>query len=281
MEDCITAISGTKRLAGSPVRTSPVKRSAFVGITPQKEFPFINTPPNRPFRVSIEGNIGAGKSTLLEYFSKSPGIETYPEPVQLWRNLKGHNLLKLLYSDMKQWQNTFQSYVQLSRLKVQTSPPKYKTTHVQMFERSIQNNRYCFLEVAYQNGMHSAEYAVLDKWYRWFRENADISLDLIVYLRSSPETVFKRTMERGRPEETGITLEYLKQLHQNHERWLMSNDERFNTIPVLVLDADKTLEEIYEQYREHEDHILGKRPNGTQSVSLSDIEKVKRVLDLD
>lgn len=176
---------------------------------------------------------------------------------------------------MKQWQNTFQSYVQLSRLKVQTSPPKYKTTHVQMFERSIQNNRYCFLEVAYQNGMHSAEYAVLDKWYRWFRENADISLDLIgiylyifvdfafdgfiftVYLRSSPETVFKRTMERGRPEETGITLEYLKQLHQNHERWLMSNDERFNTIPVLVLDADKTLEEIYEQYREHEDHILG------------------------
>lgn len=78
MEDCITAISGTKRLAGSPVRTSPVKRSAFVGITPQKEFPFINTPPNRPFRVSIEGNIGAGKSTLLEYFLKSPGIETYP-----------------------------------------------------------------------------------------------------------------------------------------------------------------------------------------------------------
>ncbi|KAK9727470.1 Deoxynucleoside kinase [Popillia japonica] len=179
MEDCITAISRNKRPAESPVRSSPIKRSTFVGITPLKEYPFINTPVDRPFRVSIEGNIGAGKSTLLKHFANFPGIETYPEPVDLWRNLKGHNLLQLLYSDMKRWQNTFQSYVQLSRLKVQTSPPKSKATRVQMFERSIQNNRYCFLEVAHQNGMHNAEYAVLDKWYRCMRENADISLDLI------------------------------------------------------------------------------------------------------
>lgn len=80
---------------------------------------------------------------------------------------------------MKQWQNTFQSYVQLSRLKVQTTPPKYKTTNVQMYERSIQNNRFCFLEMAHENGLHNAEYSVLDKWYRWIRENADISLDLV------------------------------------------------------------------------------------------------------
>ncbi|KAI4456553.1 deoxynucleoside kinase [Holotrichia oblita] len=257
MEDCITAISGNKRAAGSPVCSSPIKRSTFVGITPLKEYPFINTPVDRPFRVSIEGNIGAGKSTLLKHFANFPGIETYPEPVDLWRNLKGHNLLQLLYSDMKQWQNTFQAYVQLSRLKVQTTPPKSKATRVQMFERSIQNNRFCFLEVAHQNGMHNAEYAVLDKWYRCLRETADISLDLIVYLRSTPETVYKRTMERGRPEETGITFEYLKQLHENHERWLMSNDDRFNTIPVLVLDADNTLDDIHKQYREYEDQILG------------------------
>lgn len=280
MEDCITAISGLKRPATSPTRSSPIKRSTFVGLTPQKEYPFINTPTDRPFKVSIEGNIGSGKSTLIRYFSKFPGIETYPEPVDLWRNLKGHNLLQLLYSDMKQWQNTFQAYVQLTRLNVQTTAPKYKTTRVQMFERSIQNNRFCFLEVAHQNGMHTAEYAVLDKWYRWLRENADISLDLIVYLRSSPETVYKRTMERGRIEETGISLEYLRQLHENHERWLMLNNDRFNTIPVLVLDADKTLEEIHEQYRMYEDQILGKGSSESKTTVLNEIAKAKRVLDL-
>ena len=101
------------------------------------------------------------------------------EPIEWWRNLNGHNLLQLLYSDMLQWQNTFQSYVQLTRLKVQTTPPKSSSTTVQMFERSVQNNRFCFLEVAHENGLHDAEYAVLDKWYRWMRETSDISLDLI------------------------------------------------------------------------------------------------------
>lgn len=78
MEGCITTINGTKRPAASPGKTSPIKKTNFVGITPQKEFPYINTPTDRPFRISIEGNIGAGKSTLIKYFSQFPGIETYP-----------------------------------------------------------------------------------------------------------------------------------------------------------------------------------------------------------
>lgn len=32
---------------------------------------------------------------------------------------------------------------------------------------------------------------------------------------------------------------------------------RFNTIPVLVLDADKTLEDIIELYKKNENKILG------------------------
>lgn len=48
------------------------------------------------------------------------------------------------------------------------------------FCRSIQNNRFCFMEQAFENGyLHAADYAVLDQWYRWTRANVDISLDLI------------------------------------------------------------------------------------------------------
>lgn len=50
----------------------------FVGITPTKELTNIKTPTDRPFRVSIEGNIGAGKSTLIKYFKDQQGIEVYP-----------------------------------------------------------------------------------------------------------------------------------------------------------------------------------------------------------
>ncbi|KAJ8936372.1 hypothetical protein NQ314_012391, partial [Rhamnusium bicolor] len=201
MEGIITAISAQKRPAASP-STSPNKKTNFVGISPLRELTNVKTPSDRPFRVSIEGNIGAGKSTLIKYFANMQGIETYG-----------------------------------------TTKPKSSTT-VQMFERSIQNNRFCFLEQAYRSGyLHGADYAVMDQWYRWIRANVDISLDLIV-------------RARARPEENGLSLQYLTELHESHERWLMTDDERFNTIPVLVLDANKTLEEIVMEYKKNESKIL-------------------------
>ncbi|XP_060522398.1 deoxynucleoside kinase-like isoform X2 [Cylas formicarius] len=276
MEGVITTISGLKRPAASP-RGSPSKRTNFVGISPMKELTNVKTPTDRPFRVSIEGNIGAGKSTLIKYFQEMDGIETYAEPLNWWRNVDGHNLLELMYSDIHEWLRVFQSYVQFTRLSVQTTKPQSSATRVQMFERSIQNNRFCFMEQAYSNGyLHGADYSVLDQWYRWIRANVDISLDLIVYLRSTPEVVYQRVKARGRPEEDGLSLEYLKQLHDSHEQWLMTDDERFNTIPVLVLDADRTLEEIVVEYKKNEHKILGYDKKGLKKIEQEEKDKVRR-----
>lgn len=89
-----------------------------------------------------------------------------------------------MYSDIPKWLNIFQSYVQLTRLELQTSKPSSNNIRVQMFERSIQNNRYCFLEHAYRNGtLHEADYSVLDHWFRWIRSSVDIDLDLIGTVR--------------------------------------------------------------------------------------------------
>ena len=46
----------------------------------------------RPFTVVVEGNIGSGKTTFLNHFERLPGIMSLSEPVNLWRNIKGHNL---------------------------------------------------------------------------------------------------------------------------------------------------------------------------------------------
>ena len=43
----------------------------------------------RPFIVSIEGNIGSGKSTMLKYFEKFEDVELVPEPVAEWCNVGG------------------------------------------------------------------------------------------------------------------------------------------------------------------------------------------------
>lgn len=47
----------------------------------------------RPFTVCIEGNIGSGKTTFLSYFKKFDNVTVLEEPVELWRDVSGTNLL--------------------------------------------------------------------------------------------------------------------------------------------------------------------------------------------
>ncbi|ROT77900.1 hypothetical protein C7M84_003397 [Penaeus vannamei] len=207
---------------------------------------------SRPFTVSIEGNIGSGKSTFLQYFSALPGVATYQEPLNLWTNLHGHNLLGKLYEDPKRWSFLFQSYVQLTRLNIHL---QQCDSPVKLIERSLQNNS------GHNSGeLQGAEYSVLCEYYDLLESTLDIGIDLIVYLRSTPETVHNRMIERGRSEEAGVPLEYLKQVHNYYENWLLEHKPRAPPAPVLVIDADKDLEKVKEEYRQKKAVIMGEEP---------------------
>ncbi|XP_072931647.1 deoxynucleoside kinase-like [Epargyreus clarus] len=209
----------------------------------------------RPFKVSIEGNIGSGKSTCIKYFEKYSNVEKHPEPIQEWRNVSGHNLLGLMYTDMNQWSFAFQHYVHLSRLKIQTSPPSNPDITVKMFERSVQNSRHCFVENAKkQNFLLDPEYQVLLSWFDYTEKNLDINLDLIVYLKTTPQTVWERMMKRGRVEESEVPLEYLQQVHDSYESWLSLPDVGCE---VLTIDADKGLDSVMEDLERYSYKILG------------------------
>ena len=39
-------------------------------------------------------------------------VDVLTEPVSKWQDVKGHNLLQLMYDDPSRWSLTFQSYVQ-------------------------------------------------------------------------------------------------------------------------------------------------------------------------
>ena len=115
---------------------------------------------------------------------------------------------------------------------------------VKMIERSLFSARRCFVENLFRSGkMPSSEYSVLLEWYRCVGRNfldldnidkcshaqqfartmdsfphsflrsatdLDKSVDLIVYLRTTPETAWQRVKARARSEEKVIPIEYLR-----------------------------------------------------------------------
>jgi deoxyadenosine/deoxycytidine kinase len=56
--------------------------------------------------------------------------------------------------------------------------------------------------------------------------------DVILYLRTPAQTCLERISERGRSEETGISLEYLEQLEKLHDEWLLNHPQ------AVVLDGE-------------------------------------------
>ncbi|XP_044290007.1 thymidine kinase 2, mitochondrial isoform X2 [Varanus komodoensis] len=169
--------------------------------------------------ICIEGNIASGKTTCLDYFATNTNIEVLTEPVSKWRNVKGHNPLGLMYQDATRWGITLQTYVQLTMLDHHT---RTQISPIRMMERSIYSAKYIFVENLYQSGkMPEVDYVVLTEWFEWILKNINVSVDLIVYLQTSPETCYKRLKRRCREEEKVIPLEYLEAIHQLYEDWLI------------------------------------------------------------
>ncbi|XP_022094557.1 deoxynucleoside kinase-like [Acanthaster planci] len=203
--------------------------------------------------IVVEGNIGSGKSTLLNYFSQKEGIEVLPEPVHKWRNNRGQNILDLFYKDPARWSFAFESYAQFTRLEVHEAKTNCR---VKLMERSIYSGKYCFTENLFKSKfLQRPEYNVLCEWFDWLKTTKDLHIDHIVYLRSTPELCDRRIRERSRKEESEIPMDYLRDLHETHEDWLIRKTKFELPAPVIVLDATKPLEEMVNQFKYLEDKL--------------------------
>lgn len=219
--------------------------------------------------ICVEGNIGCGKTTFLDYFRKrfqaagEPDVEVLAEPVEKWRNVDGENLFHYLYKDPARYSLAFQTYVQLTMIKLHMTRPR-------LMERSIYSARYCFVENLYKlNYLSKLEYVILDKWFKHLVLNGGydtnskqneleyqllsnptgVDIDMIIYLRCKPQKVLDRIRTRSRAEEKDISFDYIMSLHELHEDWLMSGKYPVPA-PVLVLDTNcqqASLEKLYEK----------------------------------
>ncbi len=193
----------------------------------------------------LEGNIGAGKSTLLRILGDHLPIDVVFEPVDKWQ--KVGNLLDLFYKDTPRWAYTFQSYAFVSRVQtILEHQQSHAPGTIQVLERSVYCDRFCFAKNCYEAGLMSAlEWQIYQEWFSWLVENYTQRPAGFIYLKTSPRVCFDRLVKRSRSEETSITLDYLVSLHNKHEEWLVQGHDvgsYLKDVPVLELDCDEEFE---------------------------------------
>ncbi len=193
-----------------------------------------------PLRIYLEGSIGAGKSTLVDMLEKN-GLAVVQEPVDTWVQTKA---LNAFYENPARYGYSFQTFVLTTISDMILNAPEQNGLVI--FERSLYSNRYCFVENMLRKNMFTLpEQEMYKKSYEIHARNLP-NPDAFIYLRATPETCMQRIKKRSRSAESNLPMELLEELHQLHEEWLISRNEKCtdtNNVPVLVLDGNSTFEE--------------------------------------
>lgn len=192
----------------------------------------------------IEGTIGAGKSTFLQLLGKAfPDIITALEPVENWDSPQhGNSLLENFMDDAHRWAFTMETCAMMCRVREHMHYQTMCNTQ-RIVERSIYSGHYVFSLNGYRQGfMTEQEWSIYLTFFEYLTRHCQKPLGFI-YLRTAPEIAYERIQKRARVSESGISLDYLKQLHACHEEFLVEKKSSVHTVPVLILDCDKDFED--------------------------------------
>lgn len=227
----------------------------------------------------LEGNIGAGKSTFLALLKKYiKDSQIMFEPTDKWQSVGADgNLLDLFYKDTKRWAYTFQSYVFISRIQSQLEHMK-QTEKLNFFmERSVYCDRYCFAKNCFESGLMTAlEWQIYKEWFSWLVSGHLQKPVGFIYLKTDPGICFERLKKRNRSEESGVPLEYLQELHNRHEDWLVHQkdiESYLENVPVLVLNCDQDFENNLQEQEQH----MRKVAEFVTLIKVKSIEMVDKV----
>jgi deoxyadenosine/deoxycytidine kinase len=210
----------------------------------------------KPIIIFIEGNIAVGKSTFLRSVGKVTSMRGKPvniqcifEPLDMWKKLvdsEGKNILERFYENMKENAYAFQSYAFLTRVKMleEISP----TADFIFIERSVASDNNVFAKNCYESGiMSEIQWNLYRDWFSWMVPKIKPRESITFYLRSDPKVCFQRIKSRNRTEESPVDLQYLQDIHRQHEIWLRNIDED------KIINANLPPRKVFEQ-------ILSKLP---------------------
>lgn len=188
-----------------------------------------NVSKNKRLTFCVEGNISVGKTTFLQRIANETIelrdlVEIVPEPIAKWQDVgpDHFNILDAFYAEPQRYAYTFQNYVFVTRV-MQEKESSSGIKPLRLMERSVFSDRMVFVRAVHEaNWMNEMEISIYDSWFDPVVSSLPgLIPDGFIYLRASPDTCHKRMMVRKRSEEGGVTLDYLRGLHEKHESWLL------------------------------------------------------------
>lgn len=190
--------------------------------------------------------MGSGKTTLTGLLAKKLDWEP------LYENFAHNPYLDRFYGDMKRWGFHSQMFFLTERLK-QHDQLNDRTSPI-LQDRSIYEDAEIFAKNLHRQGnIPDEDFSV----YRGVYDSMKKVLappDLIVYLKTSVDTLKKRIAKRGREFEQDISEKYLESLNYLYDEWTST----FKLAPVLVVETDdlnihnaEDLDSVIERIQEH------------------------------
>jgi len=195
--------------------------------------------------IGISGIIGAGKSTLARSLGEHLDIDVYYEPVE------DNEYLEDFYRDTAR--HSFAMQVYLLNRRFQQHQEIIWRARPAVQDRTIYEDSV-FAKMLSDTGlMEPRDYRTYLQLFKNM-SNFMCKPNLIVYLDVDPETSYERIRSRARGVESGISIDYLRALHDEYDHFVRDISK---VVPLIRVswnefrDAEEMAQVIKEEYQEH------------------------------
>ncbi len=191
-----------------------------------------------PFVVSIEGNIGTGKTTILQELEKKYVV--FKECLPEWQQ---EGWLKEFYHDMSKNSLGFQMRVLWSQYNWRCKIERDFYGRAVIVERCPLTNNHIFGDALHDDKLLSdLSYDLFLKYSSELGWNPE----KVIYLQCDSSTCLQRILQRDRQEEKNISIGYLRDLENAHERLYGSPSELNEGIDIAIIDSSRDINLVLE-----------------------------------
>lgn len=185
-----------------------------------------------PKRICIDGNIGSGKDNVINVLKKNFNNNRtifVPDNINNWKNKE---ILEKFYKETEKYAFVFE---------LKSTCDKINSISAINKQIVFLNKSWCSIKNIWVQSLYEAkfiselEYESYNKTYNLIKKP---DIDLIIYVRTPPAKCYENIMQRDIKNEKDITLNFVKKLHDNHEKWIKETN-----IPVYIVNTEQYMSE--------------------------------------